>query len=289
MAYAFKPYEKAVGSFVIIGIATLLLAGVFLAKKAGVLFTSRTSYFCYFNKADSLSSKMTVYYNGYEIGKCTSAELQDDDRVLVKFVVDKSYTNRVRMDSVANLMKGIVGGASIVITKGRETSPFLPPNSRMFSSDEPDGVRLVKEIHGRAALPPAYLDQIVAVLLDLLTADGPVMRLVAAVTDLMHMNFPSNSSVGQIMVAVKEIMQNVSVLMGQVKNNDGSVAALLSDQKVLYNRMMNIMRSADETLNHSSVLMRNLATMPLLNGTKERDTKGVTIGKQDKVDAYSNR
>lgn len=289
MAYAFKPYEKAVGSFVIIGIATLLLTAVFLAKYSGVLFTSKTSYFCYFNKADSLSDKMKIYYNGYVIGSSSTPKLLEDDRVLVKFSVDKEYTNRVRMDSVANLMKGIIGGASIVITKGRETSPFLPPNSRMFSSDEPDGVRLVKEIHGRAALPPAYLDQIVAVLLDLLKDDGPVMKLVAAVTDLMRMNFPSNSSVGQIMISSKEIMQSISSLMGQVKNNEGSVGALLGDQKVLYNRMMNIMRSTDETMKRSSVLMRNLSTMPLLNGTKERDTKGVTIGSQDKVDVYSNR
>jgi hypothetical protein len=49
------------------------------------------------------------------------------------------------------------------------------------------------------------------------------------------------------------------------------------------------MRTTEDVIQNSSVLTKNLSQMGLLGGTKNRDTKGVTIEENQRLDGYSNR
>ena len=292
MAYQFKPFEKTVGSFVIASIATLVLLGLFLARKQGLFFGPKQSeYYAWFNKGDSLGDKMNVIYNGFVIGNTLGKELMPDDRVRIKFTIKPDYTNRVKTDSVAWLNEGLLPGSTVIrITKGRTSSSPVANGATLWSSDDPEGRAIAKEINGRI-YPPAWMDRLVTVIMDLVDMlgrdDGPVMSLLATVNKLMKME--PNSPLGGIVSQVHGLMGTVGEIMAKVKDPDTSIGALLGDNKVFYNRLNAIMRSTDDTMKSTSILVRNLSQMGLLGGGSGKEEKPMTAEKNDRFDAYSNR
>ncbi len=287
MAYAFKPFEKVVGSFVVITVATLVIVALVLARNKGLFTENTINYFTYYTKADAVAGGgMKILYNGFTIGKTVNVELMDDDRVKVYFYIEKKFANRVRMDSVAHLNEGIIpGSTTITITRGRDSSE-LCTGGRLYSSDEEEGRRLVKEIHGRV-FPPNGLDKTVLFLTDLIKfftkEDGPIMKLLVLLEGILKQD--PGSPIG----LVKDLLRDVNKIMSLSKDENTSVGALLSDKKVIYNRLISIMRTTEDVMQNSSVLTRNLSQMGLLGGTKDRDTRGVTIEQNQRSDGYSNR
>lgn len=290
MAYQFKPFEKAVGSFVVLSGATILLATVLILQNRGALFSSKKGiYYAHYNSGNDVKPKMDILYNGFKIGTTDNLEFLPDDRVKVRLKIDPDYTNRVKADSVAHIMPSIMGGASIVITKGRPTSPPHDLMANILSSDEPEGRQMEREVGGKV-MPPAMPDRIIGSLMGLIDVlsreNGPIMGLLATLNDLLEQKIDPQSNLGRMLVAVRKILEDSAVMIGQIKQGEGSIGALLED-KAFYNRLQSIMRSVDDLTKSSTVLVRNLSTMPLLNGDNTRNPTSRTIDGNERADGYS--
>lgn len=290
MAYQFKPFEKAVGTFVVLSGATVLLASLLVINERNDVFSSKKGiYYAHYNSGNDVKPKMDVLYNGFKIGKTDQLEFLPDDRVKVRIKVDAEYTNRVKADSVAHIMPSIMGGASIVITKGRPTSPPHEVLATILSSDEPEGRQMEREVGGKV-IPPAMPDRIVGNIMGLTdilqNENGPVVKLLDSLTDILRQNIDPQSTLGRMLGAIRKILEDSAYMVAQIKAGEGSIGALIED-KAFYNRLQSIMRSVDELSKSSTVLVRNLSTMPLLNGDNTRNPTSRTIDGNERADGYA--
>jgi len=224
MAYVFKPFEKAVGAFITIGLGVLILAGVILYRKSGAAL-ARHSYYAVYDRGDSMKKDMDIYYNGFVIGKSTRISLLDDDRIQVSFYVERAYTNRLRTDSVAFLHQGLMGN-SISILKGSSTSLFAETGSRLWSSDDAEGRTILADLH-KKIYAPDRIDNIVVSLETLLNAIDAIAK-----EDGMLMN----------------LITTANQILYQIDSNEGSIGAILGDEKQLFNSLNSSLSNLDSLL-----------------------------------------
>ncbi|MBN8218110.1 MAG: MCE family protein [Spirochaetes bacterium] len=292
MAYQFKPFEKTVGTFVVLTVVVLLLATIYIARNRHGLFQTYGTYFCYYKDGNDVATGQKIIYNGIAIGKTTDLEFQSDDRVKVTFKVKSEFTNRVKADSIAHLKPSIMGGASIVISKGSPTAGPHPTGVMIWSSDDPEGRQLFKEVGGKV-INPSTPDRIVDMLMALLDVftkeDGPVLKpvgkLMAVITDLLDQKIDPRSEFGRMLVSIRKLLEDSSSMLGSIKGGDMQMTDLLMD-KAMIGKLQGLLRSTDDLLKNTTVLTRNLSTMPLLNGANTRNPVSATIDANERVDGY---
>jgi hypothetical protein len=292
MAYQFKPFEKTVGTFVVLTAVVLLLATIYIARNRHGLFQTWGTYFAYYKDGNDVDKGQKVIYNGIAIGKTTELEFQSDDRVKVTFQVKSEFTNRVKADSIAHLKPSIMGGASIVISKGSPTALAHATGAMIWSSDDPEGRQLFKEVGGKViapAMPDRILDVLMA-MIDIFTdEEGPVLKpvgkLMAVITDLLDQKIDPRSEFGRMLVSIRQILEYSSGLMGDLKSGDKQMTDLLMD-KAMIGKLQGLLRSTDDLLKNTTVLTRNLSTMPLLNGANSRNPNTATIDANERMDGY---
>ncbi|MFC1504107.1 MlaD family protein [Spirochaetota bacterium] len=269
MAYQFKKSEKAVGAFIIIGLAIVVCAGVFLARK-GIWSKKKYTYYTYYDSAEAIEADIKVLYKGLEIGKVSDISFRKrSDRFRVGFYVYADYISLIKTNSVAQLHEAMLGTGTITITKGTTNAKRLYPGGVLLSSDDEEGRSVIKEQFG-VVLPPKRLDKITFYLyklVDILSEDdGPVMALLGE---------------------TKDILTRVDILMADATSSEGSISALLKDDQNFYNRINNIMLSLDETMKNMAIVSRNLKGVRLLGGGKKAPPDdSSTIDKNVKYDEY---
>ncbi len=112
--------EQIVGSFLLVAIlgvvAILVLIGInqrWFARN--YIFTSR------FASADGLTVGMPIMLKGFDIGKITRISLNEQDEVDVQFLVEDTYYDRVRPNSVLQLVSSPIGlGVSLKFIPGKD-------------------------------------------------------------------------------------------------------------------------------------------------------------------------
>ncbi|HET6487050.1 MAG TPA: MlaD family protein [Spirochaetia bacterium] len=135
--------EQIVGSFLLVAIlgvvALLVLIGVnqrWFARN--YLFTSR------FASADGLAVGMPIMLKGFEIGKITRISLNEQDEVDIQFLVEDTYYDRIRPNSVLQLVSSPIGlGTSLKFIPGKDAAPPLPEMAFVPTVDSDEGKALV--------------------------------------------------------------------------------------------------------------------------------------------------
>jgi phospholipid/cholesterol/gamma-HCH transport system substrate-binding protein len=121
-----KANYVAVGVFVLVGLAGLVIALLWLA---GSQYTEEFAYYrTYFSGSVSGLGKGTlVRYNGIQVGNVYKLEfdLNDPKRVIVTLQVNPDL--RIHSDSVASIAsEGLTGGSYVEIDGGSQSAPVLP-------------------------------------------------------------------------------------------------------------------------------------------------------------------
>jgi phospholipid/cholesterol/gamma-HCH transport system substrate-binding protein len=124
LSYSFR--ERLVGVFVLFALA--LVIGLILAKgQSSHLFEDRVSYNAFLNNAQGISTESIVKISGIDVGKVSSIDITDDNRIHVQFFVYRGFRNLLRVDSRGALNKlSLVGNATLMINAGSAEQPLLP-------------------------------------------------------------------------------------------------------------------------------------------------------------------
>lgn len=213
MKFKFRFADQIVGLFVLISIvlvcAALILIGINKRwLRNDLVYTSN------FTSATGLRIGMSITLKGFKIGETKSIKLDDEDTVVVTFVIYEEYINRVVDNSVIELQANPLGlGAQIVFYPGKKKGPPLPEGSLIPSTATDEGRRIVKE---GLADKDSSGDMIVKIIND---ADEMIMNLNRVLINVDETISGENKGpLGDILKGLGETMPGVKGVISDVRN-----------------------------------------------------------------------
>ncbi|MBE9586186.1 MCE family protein [Mucilaginibacter sp. JRF] len=112
--------ETKIGVFTAIAITSLLLVYSWLSGND--VFSGSNKYYAIYKNVEGLTVSKPVLVNGYQVGRVSKMELQNDGRTVVEFKVDSKYN--VPSNTLAQLQStDLLGGKAIVFDLGDSAQP----------------------------------------------------------------------------------------------------------------------------------------------------------------------
>ena len=138
MKVKFNQFEKVAGFFVLGAIGLFFMSLLGVAIKQG-WFDSKITYVTKFKAAEGLHAGATVQIAGLRAGSVDEVDLTDDNMIVVHFSVLEKFTNRIKVDSQAQLIRPfIIGERALEVTVGSTEAANLDPNTMMRGHDTMD-------------------------------------------------------------------------------------------------------------------------------------------------------
>lgn len=110
--------ETKVGILAVVAIAILILGYSFL--RGNDVFSREITLYAIYDRVDGLTESKPILVNGYQIGRVSKMELQQDGRIRTEFKVKRDYA--VPANTVAFLAStDLLGGKAIVFELGDST------------------------------------------------------------------------------------------------------------------------------------------------------------------------
>ncbi|RYZ94526.1 MAG: MCE family protein, partial [Sphingobacteriaceae bacterium] len=81
--------ETKIGAFTAIAITALLLGYSYLSGND--VFSGSNKFYAVYRSVEGLTVSKPVLVNGFQVGRVSKMELQNDGRTIVEFKVDKQY------------------------------------------------------------------------------------------------------------------------------------------------------------------------------------------------------
>jgi phospholipid/cholesterol/gamma-HCH transport system substrate-binding protein len=120
-------FEKVAGLFILGGVFLVVISWLSAALKQGWLET-RSTYYAKFPSGEGLYSGLDVLLSGIRVGSVTKVDLLDTNEVRVEFTILDKYSDKIRQDSRALLIRPLVlGEKALEITLGDRSLPELGP------------------------------------------------------------------------------------------------------------------------------------------------------------------
>jgi phospholipid/cholesterol/gamma-HCH transport system substrate-binding protein len=120
-------FEKVAGLFILGGVFLIVISWFSAALKQGWLET-RSTYYAKFPSGEGLYSGLDVLLSGIRVGSVTKVDLLDTNEVRVEFTILDKYSDKIRQDSRALLIRPLVlGEKALEITLGDRSLPELGP------------------------------------------------------------------------------------------------------------------------------------------------------------------
>lgn len=113
MKTKFNKFERVAGLFVLTAVAGTIFSAVVVAVKRG-WFSPQVQYVTSFESAEGVHSGTNVVIAGLRAGSVDDVELQEDNKIRVTLTVSKKFQDRIREDSVAQLIRPFVIGDRVL-------------------------------------------------------------------------------------------------------------------------------------------------------------------------------
>jgi phospholipid/cholesterol/gamma-HCH transport system substrate-binding protein len=134
----FSRYERVAGLFVLTALIGVFVSAFSVAIKRG-WFEPQVRFSTTFENAEGLHAGAAVKMAGLNAGSIESVELLKHNHVRVNFFVMKKFSNKIRKDSLALLVRPfVIGDRVLEITVGSEDAAELPENSIVASEESLD-------------------------------------------------------------------------------------------------------------------------------------------------------
>ncbi len=138
MAIKFNKFERVAGLFVVIFIVSGLGGAVVVAIKRD-WFAPRIQLVTEFENADGVHSGTDVLIAGLRAGAVERVELLDTNKIRVNFNVLERFRNKIKEDSLAQLIRPFVIGERVLeLTVGSKESPILQENAMLKAHETLD-------------------------------------------------------------------------------------------------------------------------------------------------------
>ena len=219
-----KNSRKIVFAFISIPVLLLLLAIVFIAIRQNLL-EKKYVYYSTLANAMGISTQTPVLYKGFEVGRVRDFSLLEDGNIGLEFYILNRYKNIMVTGSVlARNTNPITGKTSLEFIHNPNSKELIPVESRILSSDFPEGKKQLKIIAPQVSDPISLILTNLAQLSSSLTDDynadkGSIPRFLVNLADASE---KANFSMNQ----VEKITTELSILtanLNQDNNPDSGV------------------------------------------------------------------
>ena len=271
--------EQIVGAFFIIAllaISSLIIAKIHLAK----MFDEVITYQAFMKNAQGITTETLVNISGIEVGKVSTIDITDDNKIHIEFFIYKSFEKLIRADSTGELSKlSLVGNAVIIITAGTPTFPLLPADSAIRIKEPittDDLIEGIKPVINNLEITIANLANILA------AVDAEAIRnsnenLFSIMQNLEHISSQVASGEGVLGKAIYDQKQaqqltntlnNVEVILGKIdKRVDETqplienITALSSESQSMVADVRDSLDKIDQELEHLPEIVNNTQTL----------------------------
>lgn len=125
MRIKFNLYERIAGLFVLGALVGTLMIFASVAVKKG-WFTSKRTFYSYFESAEGLYSGTPVQVSGLRVGSLEEIELIGMNKVKVRLEIIERFADRLREDSYIHQIRPFIIGEKVLeISMGTESKPVL--------------------------------------------------------------------------------------------------------------------------------------------------------------------
>ncbi len=289
MKLRYRFANQVVGIFVILALAVTVALIVLMGANQR-WFKKNYYYHAQFTTANSLSVGMDITFRGFTIGKVTAITLTQSNDVDVEFYVQEEDIDKVRENSLIQLVSSPIGGGQLVFHQGAVPTPPPPEGSLIPNFDSKQGFRLREEnavIVLRNTDPIAQaLSQLDPILLNVdrvlgnlatLTDDlnaalrgdetmplgGVLTSAEAAVAELQRTVLRVNgviedttTEVNQLLGEVQGITENLQATTAELRDPTGLVTRLLDPK----GSIATILNDDNALFNEVSGIIENLQT-----------------------------
>lgn len=220
--------ETKVGALTAIAIALLFIGYSFL--KGNDVFTSENTYYTEYNNVDGLSTSKPVMVNGYQIGRVSKLQLQENGKIRTEFKIKKEYP--IPSNTVARIVSAdLLGSKAIVFDLG---------NSKTMARN---GDPLLSDIQANLMEKVEPLQTKVENLIEKL--DSVLSAVNTALDDEFQRDF-------------KKSLSSISASLNNIQNITTDVEGLVESERV---RLTSIMRNLESITNNFKNYDRQITTI----------------------------
>jgi len=227
MPFTFKGAQKAVSTFIIVGIF-LFIAVLFLVGKGSDLFTLKDYYLTILDDGYGLTSGSPIKYKSINIGKIKDLKLTEDNHIRLTVWFNSEYRYLIRQASVLKVQSSIIGSSLVLVPTADTNSEQLLAGSLILSSDMEEGRKILEVIAENTPIKKDDLNAMAQKILNNIDNMQPVIN-------------GTLNNVKSITTEIRDILSNIN-------SSDTSIGALIRDKNVLSTRIDNMMDSLDSTL-----------------------------------------
>jgi phospholipid/cholesterol/gamma-HCH transport system substrate-binding protein len=228
-----KTNYTVVGVFVL-SAALLFSVGLFLIGNRQRVFVRHVDFFTSLNDVNGISPGTKVRVSGFEAGQVSGIQIPDQaaDKFRLKLQVDSKLHRLIRDDSFVTVESdGLVGDRFLVIHKGSDQAPEAASGTTLPAKE------------------PIELSAVIA------KATGVMDEANAAIGDIA-------AKVDGTLAAVSTTVNNTNAIVTGIRNGNGTVGMLLTDQQTA-NKVKDAVGNAEQAtanLNQVTVQAKQIMT-----------------------------
>lgn len=148
--------ETKVGILAVVAIAILILGYSFL--RGNDVFSREITLYTIYDRVDGLTESKPILVNGYQIGRVSKMELQQDGRIRTEFKINRDYA--VPANTVALLSStDLLGGKAIVFELG-DSAVYAKDGDQLPAGIQKNIMEQVEPIQKKAQDIAAVLDSV---------------------------------------------------------------------------------------------------------------------------------
>ncbi len=139
----FNKFERIAGLFVAVAIFGFLVSMISVAVKQG-WFESKVFWITSFVNADGIHPGTVVQIQGLKAGSVDGVHLTHDNRIEVRFYVLSKFANKIKADSVTQLIRPFIIGERVLdVTVGSPTAELVEAQAEIKSKETVDLMTLM--------------------------------------------------------------------------------------------------------------------------------------------------
>jgi phospholipid/cholesterol/gamma-HCH transport system substrate-binding protein len=264
-------FERVAGVFILVAI----LGGLVTVVSAGIKqgwFSEKVKYYTYFENAEGLHQGTNVLMSGLQAGAVDEIELEADNKIKVHFHVLSKFKNKVRTDSVAQLVRPfVIGERSMDLSVGSSEAEILKEGEKVLSQENLDLMQVLggKNLSHYMKDTGAMLSNLKSVLEAFLSEDrtGKMVQIFDQLSPLISNMNTMSVEVTKLSKQATEadqmrlMMKNVVMLTAELNK---TMPAMTEAMKEMGPEMPQTARRAVEALNEATILIKAMQKSLLL-------------------------
>lgn len=263
-------HERIAGIFLILSAVVFFGVLVAVAIHKG-WFESKVNYFAIFKKADGIMEGSPVQIMGIRVGTIEHVEITADRRIKITFSVRKTYAERLKADSEAQLVRPFIIGERVLdISPGADEAEILAMNSEVPSVETFDLLTLLsgKELNGAISQMGELMTNFQVLMTAFLSKDrtASYIRIIDRLDPLLK---NTNSLMSQMQKFTEEspdLVHDVRTLVTQMNVLTKEFQLLVPAIREVAPELPKTSKRAVEALDEAVVLMKAIQKTFLVRG-----------------------